>query len=226
MHAFRAIPVVSLLFVLNACASAGARRAPLAGAVAGIATLSADGRAVVGPTTADASLYKPENGAAVNVLAGVHLSDYFSVQGNYVWNRNVLTLSSIRSSDGVAAFFEERRESSQHAIIGDALFYFRGRQSWARPYLSAGVGVVRFQSNTPTVLAERGGLARAPAAFVSTDPALRVAVGIDLGAAAGWRFRYSFSETISRNPVSARLSPPAERRLANFQNLSGAVKAF
>lgn len=45
---------------------------------------------------------------------------------------------------------------------------------------------------------------------------MRVAVGIDLGSEAGWRFRYSFSETISRNPISVRLSPPAQRNLANF----------
>jgi hypothetical protein len=62
--------------------------------------------------------------------------------------------------------------------------------------------------------------------FASTDPALRVAVGIDLGTADGWRFRYSFSETINRNPVSAQLSPPAQRNLANFQNLFGAIRSF
>jgi hypothetical protein len=62
--------------------------------------------------------------------------------------------------------------------------------------------------------------------FVSTNPALRVAVGIDVDLGGDWRFRYSFSETISRNPVSAQLSPPAERGLANFQNLFGAIKSF
>jgi hypothetical protein len=76
------------------------------------------------------------------------------------------------------------------------------------------------------LLASRGGPARPPAMFVSTNPALRVAVGIDIDMAAGWRFRYSFSETISRNPVSAQLSPPAQRNLANFQNLFGAIKSF
>jgi hypothetical protein len=38
--------------------------------------------------------------------------------------------------------------------------------------------------------------------------------------------RYSFSETISSNAVSAQLSPPAQRFLANFQNLFGVTKSF
>jgi hypothetical protein len=41
-----------------------------------------------------------------------------------------------------------------------------------------------------------------------------------------WAFRYTFSETIRGNPVSARLSPPGQRNLATFQNLFGIVKTF
>ena len=41
-----------------------------------------------------------------------------------------------------------------------------------------------------------------------------------------WSFRYSFSETITGNPISARLTPPGERNLANFQNLFGFVRRF
>ena len=39
-------------------------------------------------------------------------------------------------------------------------------------------------------------------------------------------FRYSFSETISANPISPSLTPPAQRGLANFQNLFGLVYRF
>ena len=96
-------------------------------AIAGIATLSADARAVITSSGADVSLYKPENGAALNLLAGMHVNDYFSVQGNYIWNRNTLTLSSVRSTNG--DFFEERRRSVQHGFIADGLLYFRNRES-------------------------------------------------------------------------------------------------
>ena len=220
----RALGVLSLLAFLNGCASVSTRSTPFAGALAGVSTLSADARAIVRETSANVSLYKPENGPALNLLAGVHVSDYFSAQGNYVWNRNTLMLSSFRTGDGT--FFEERRRSGQHGFIADGLLYFRDLDSWARPYLSAGVGLVRFQSSEPVLLASRGGPARPPASFTSTDPVLRVAVGIDLDTAAGWRIRYSFSEAIGANPVSARLSPPAQRNLANFQNLIGAIKTF
>jgi hypothetical protein len=213
-----------LMVALSACATAGSDREPFAGVVAGIATISADARAIVEAESADVSLYKPENGAALNVFAGVHFNDYFSVQGNYVWNRNVLMLSSVRSAGG--SFFEERRTSGQNGVIADGLLYFRDLDSWARPYLSAGAGLVHFQSSAPVLLAASGSPVRPPASFASTSPAFRVAVGIDIGSAAGWRFRYSFSETISRNPVSAQLSPPAQRNLANFQNLFGAIRTF
>jgi hypothetical protein len=62
--------------------------------------------------------------------------------------------------------------------------------------------------------------------FASTTVALRSAVGIDIAISPHVSVRYSFSETISRNPISPRLTPPAERRLANFQNLVGLVGRF
>ena len=57
-------------------------------------------------------------------------------------------------------------------------------------------------------------------------PVLRVAVGMDVVAGPKWRVRYSFSESLSRNPISQQLTPPALRRLANFQNLVGLVRTF
>lgn len=216
---------LALLWLFTGCASVTAQPTAFVGAAAGIATISADAQANVTATSAAVSLYKPENGPAVNLFAGAHLNDYFSVQANYVWNRNTLTLTS-SSVDGTASFFEGRRESTQHAIVGDVLLYFRTRDSWARPYLSTGVGLMRLQSGEPTLLVLRGQPPRPPAAFGATEPALRVAVGIDLHVRRGWRIRYSFSETISKNAVSAQLSPPAQRNLANFQNLFGVTKSY
>lgn len=195
-----------------------------AGALIGVSTLSADARAATQPGRAEVSLYKPENGPALNLLVGAHLGRYFTVQANYVWNRNDLALfSSFGSSDG-SGFYEQTRASSQHAIIGDALLYFRAVGSGVRPYLSAGTGLMRFGSEPGRALAS--GLAGPEGEITSTRVALRVAVGIDLAPADGWTFRYSFSETISGNPISARLTPPGERGLANFQNLFGVVRRF
>jgi hypothetical protein len=224
----RLLPGIFVLMLLGvtACASVPRRPSAFVGAVAGISTLSADAQAMVTATAANVSLYKPENGGAVNLLAGVHVNDYFSVQANYVWNRNALTLTSSHSSVGMATFFEERRRSTQHAVVGDALLYFRNRESWARPYLSAGIGLVRFRSSEPMLINARGEPMRPAATFISTEPALRVAVGIDVHVSRGWRVRYSFSETLRQNAVSERLSPPAPRNLANFQNLFGATKSF
>jgi hypothetical protein len=217
--------LLALLCVLPGCASLKARPSAFGGVVAGISTLSADAQANVTAAAADVSLYKPENGPALNLFAGAHLNDYLSVLANYVWNQNTLTLTS-SSVDGTTSFFEKRRGSTQHAVVGDALLYFRDRDSWARPYLSAGIGVMHLQVGEPTLLALRGQPWRPPETFASTQPVLRVAVGIDLRIRRDWRFRYSFSETISRNGVSAQLSPPGQRGLATFQNLFGVTKSF
>lgn len=168
-------------------------------------------------------MYKPENGPALNVFAGVHLTRFLSAQANYVWNRNdVALLSSFLSRSG-GGFYEQDRESRQHAFVGDALLYFRARGSGVRPYLSTGVGAVRFGSRQVRRTVESG--LRAPEGDIAaTKVGLRVAVGIDLSFGSGWDFRYSFSETISGNPISPRLTPPGERSIANFQNLFGFVR--
>ena len=51
-------------------------------------------------------------------------------------------------------------------------------------------------------------------------------MGLDLTLGRGWRVRYSFSESVSGNPISRQLSPPGQRNLANFQNLFGVVRAL
>jgi hypothetical protein len=173
-----------------------------AGALAGVSTLSADARAV--PPAV--SLYRPENGALVGVLGGIHLREYLGVQGNYTWNRNRVTLTT---SPGGGVFRDEQRQAAQHAVSADLLVYFRDRLSWARPYLSVGGAVVRF----------RGGCS-------GSEPGLRVAVGMDLRLRDGWALRYSFCEVMSANPIAAQLEPRGTRNLANFQNLFGFVRSF
>jgi hypothetical protein len=203
-----------------------AQTTPYAGVLAGVSTLSADGRSVTSESQSAVSVYKPENGPALNVFGGIHLSDYFSVQGNYVWDRNRLTLTSTLASGSGAAFYEQSRTSVQHAFIGDLLLYFRSRQTWFRPYLSVGLGVVYFSSTEEALLAVQGTVPLPAQEFDAVVPGLRVAVGIDFALPAGWAVRYSFSETIQRNPISEQLSPPGQRNLANFQNLFGVFKTF
>ena len=124
-----------------------------------------------------------------------------------------------------SSFFQQARESSSHALVGDLLVYFRARRSRIRPYLSAGVGIVRFDSHGGMVV-QAGALPVPAEQFSATGVTLRVAVGLDLEVAQGWSVRYSFSESLSGNPISERLSPPGERGLANFQNLFGVLYAF
>lgn len=196
---------------------------PYAGVVAGVSTLSADGRSEITTDRAGVSLYKPENGLAFNVFAGLHIDDCVTVQGNYVWNRNDVVLTSVRS--GPPSFYEQPRSSSQHAIGGDLLLYFRNRRSALRPYLSIGAGVVRLGTR-PMDDAIVTNAVLPPANSHATRALLRVAVGMDIAVGHGWSARYSFSESISGNPLSAQLSPPGRRNLANFQNLFGIVRVF
>jgi hypothetical protein len=191
-----------------------------AGAVFGVSTLSADARSVTSPPEALVSLYKPENGPALNVFAGVDLTRFLTAQANYVWNRNDVTLFSSFLSPSGGGFYEQHRESSQHAGVGDLLVYFRPSGSAVRPYLSMGVGAVRFRSGIPRNRVEHG-VSAPQGDIIGTRAALRVAVGLDLRLGRRWAFRYSFSETIAGNPISARLAPPGQRGLANFQNLFG-----
>src|SRR5262249_35082769 len=145
------------------------------------------------------------------------------VQANYIWNRNDLTLLSSSIAPQGAGFSEQMRRSNQQAVIADALLYFRAAGDAVRPYLSTGAGVVHFHGDSPSPTADSG-VAPVDGAITSTRFALRVAVGIDLAFAKDWMFRYSFSETMSGNPVSEHLMPPGMRALANFQNLFGIVR--
>ena len=196
-----------------------------AGVVTGISTLSADARSMVSSMDFAVSLYKPENGPALNLLVGVHLRDHVTIQANYIWNRNDLTLVAAGSTDTEPSFYEQPRDSSQHAVVGDLLVYFRARRSQVRPYLSVGAGIIRLDSRSDEAVQVQGAALPAPT-FTATQAMLRVAVGLDLAIGHRWSVRYSFSESLSGNPVSERLSPPGQRGLANFQNLFGIVRAF
>jgi opacity protein-like surface antigen len=187
-------------------------------ALGGISTLSADAATHLGAPNL-VGLYKPENGGAINVAAGTHLNNWLSVQGNYVWNSNRVTLTMIADS----ASLEAQRRAAQHAGIADLLLYFRRLDSWARPYLSVGVGAVRISDTSRGAVS---GTIPPPPGVSSTKALLRVAVGIDLIHSSRWGFRFTFSESITGNPYSAILTPRGSRNLANFQNLFGVVRYF
>jgi len=219
------ISATALLCLVYSRAEAQAQPRTFAGVAAGIATLSGDARSEITSGRADVSLYEPENGPALNVFAGSHFHEYLTVQANYVWNRNDVTLTTLHTTESGFSFYEAPRASSQHAFVGDLLLYFRERRSSIRPYLSAGVGVVRFETT-----ARRGDNVRnatsPPSTSVATHALVRVAVGLDISLSRNWGARYSFSESLSGNPISAQLSPPGQRSLANFQNLFGVVRSF
>lgn len=216
-------PAAALWLVSTPCAFAQEPARRFVGGLFGVSTLSADARALVDASAINVSLYGPENGPALNLFAGAHLTRYFTVQASYVWNANDLTLVSVAAAQGGQAFYEQRRNSRQHALVADALAYFRDFGSRLRPYLSVGAGVVRLETDAPEPSVNRR--FEPPPAISATRAVLRVAVGMDV-ALGDWRFRYTFSESLSGNPISEELSPPAPRNLANFQNLFGIFRQF
>ncbi|HTQ54019.1 MAG TPA: outer membrane beta-barrel protein [Bryobacteraceae bacterium] len=195
-----------------------------AGGIAAMATLSADGASVVSAAGSQVSGYKPENGPAFNLFFGRYIKEYVSVQGNFIWNSNKLTLFSNAISSDSTSFYSETRNSSQASVTGDVLVFFRNRASRLRPYLSVGAGLVHLQSSQENITYLSGPATPPPAEFSANMAGLRVAVGIDVRLRKGFWLRYSFSETNSRNPISDRLSPPGSREFKNFQNLWGFVK--
>lgn len=195
------------------------------GGFGGFSILGSDGNSVLGEELSRTSSYKPETGPTAWVFAGRHIKEYFSVQGSYGFNRNRLTLSETRFENGAHEFYEQKRSTDMHSVIGEAMLYFRPRGSWYRPYLTLGGGLVRFESGEGSIEDTRGTLA-SPEGFSNTAPAVRIAVGIDLFFSGGWAFRYCFSETISGNTIGKQLTPPGTHRLPNFQNLFGIAKHF
>lgn len=213
------------MFVALRCTSALAQEhTAFAGALAGVSVLSADAQSITNGPDAAISAYAPQNGPALNLFGGVHLAPYFSVQGNWMWNTNDLTLVSSALSPMGGRFYEQRRQSGQHTVVFDGLIYFRRLDSTIRPYLGTGLAFVHV-SSTKVIDTSPHGLTP-PGNISATRIGLRSHVGIDVKLTGRLAFRYSFSETISSNPISDALTPPAPRRLANFQNFFGVVRRF
>jgi hypothetical protein len=215
-------PGAFFLFFLPSMASAQF----YTGGLGGLAILSADGRSVVTPQSASFSLYKPENGGSFSIFFGWHVHDYLSVQADYNWSSNDLTLSATTTSAQGNTLYQEARNSSEQSVFGHVLVYFRDRRSWVRPYLSAGTGVARFHCRQVSINALTGTPALPPKEFVSLAAGLPVAVGIDVTIGHKWALRYSFRETMRSNPVSSVLSPPGQRNLKTYENLLGFVRSF
>src|SRR5438105_883649 len=81
---------LALIFLFALPLPATAEITPYVGVIGGIATLSADAGSRLSPQGLSSSSYSPANGGALNVFAGVHLHDYFSLQANYIRNQNDL----------------------------------------------------------------------------------------------------------------------------------------
>ena len=218
---------VTLFLILCLLPSAVLAQHPMyIGGLGGLATLSGDGRAVVSPSSVGTSLYDPQNGGAASLFFGVHFFKYVSFQGNYLWNRNDVTLVSSLSNSGASSFYQEPVSGTQNGLTGDVLVYFRKRESRIRPYLSEGAGAVHISSRVTGSPLSSGNLLQPPGPSSSTFPATRTSVGLDVRLQPGWYLRYTFGETISHNPISAQLSPAGQRLLKNFQNLFGIYRTF
>jgi hypothetical protein len=223
-HRVRCFALICAMALMPVPVAAQDEPRAFAGALFGVSALSADAQAVTTGAGAAVSLYDPKNGPALNVFGGIHVARYFSIQVNWMWNRNDLTLVSSDTAPPAGGFYQQTRDSSQHTLVFDGLIYFRRLDSSIRPYLGTGLSIVRFFSK------EDGGLAQGltpPAGEIrSTHIGLRSHVGIDFRLSPHLSFRYSFSETISSNPIGPSLTPPGRRRLMNFQNLFGFVSRF
>jgi outer membrane protein W len=209
--------------VLSAPAAAQEPPRWFAGALFGVSALAPDARAAGDGARLSTSLYDAGLGPALNVFGGIDVAQYFSVQANWMWNRNDLTLFSSFTGP-TSGFYEQHRRSGQHAVVLDGLVYFRRLDSVIRPYLGTGLSIVHFSSDE--VSASSQGLTVPPDTVEDTRIGLRSHVGIDFRLSPRLAFRYSFSETISSNPISPLLTPPAEHGLMNFQNLFGFLGRF
>lgn len=218
--------VVGALLCFAGVASSSAEAQFYVGVLGGVSTLSGDTSAAIYSASTNFSTYNPQNGLVLNGLFGKHFDDFFSVQEDYVWNRNPLNLTGATVNSGMLADYEEMRQSSQQSLFVSALVYFRRRRSKIRPYLSVGAGWVHLSSSEQKIILTQGSPVLPPNEFSSDMIALRVPVGVDVTLHDGWRLRYTFSETLSKNPISDELSPPGPHSLKNFQNLIGIVREF
>lgn len=217
---------VFALLVLGWLPTVRAQAQLYVGVLGGVSSLSGDARSVVSSGSTSFWSYDPKNGGDFSVLFGKHFSDYFSAQASYTWNENELSLSAGSSGAGTDQAYQETRSSSQQTVLGNLLVYFRARNSRLRPYLSVGTGLVHFASTEENIRQVLGAPILPPRSFSANRVVLNVPVGMDVDLGKGWAFRYTFSETISSNPISDRLSPSGQHSFKNFQNLFGFVRRF
>ena len=213
------------MFVISTC-GISARAQIYVGALGGVASISRDARSTLNSVSSAFSSYNPRNGGALELLAGKHLSDYFTIQANYIWNANDMTVVSGAFTGGTQQGYQEVRSSSQQSVLGNILVYFRNRNSRLRPYLSVGTGLVHFSSTQQRIDVSVGAPVLPPRSFTSNMIGLNVPVGIDAALGRGWAFRYTFSETISKNPIDDHLSPSGQHAFKNFLNMFGFIKSF
>jgi len=188
-----------------------------AGVLGAFSSLSAGSRSVLSSGSTAFASYDPKNGGA--------LQD-FALQATYIWNSNQLILTSAQFVHGAQKGYQETRSSSQQSIIADFLVYFRKRDSRLRPYLSVGTGLVHFSSSQERIEQLIGAPILPPLSFSSNMAALHIPVGMDVKVRGGWAFRYTFSETVSKNLIDNQLSPSGQQSFKNFQNLFGLIKRF
>src|SRR5215469_1145889 len=100
-----------LLLLLGWSSTMSAQAQLYVGVLGGFSSLSGDSRAVLSSGSTAFASYDPKNGGAVEALVGVPLSDYFSVQANYVWNSNELTLTSAQFVNGAQQGYRATRGS-------------------------------------------------------------------------------------------------------------------
>jgi hypothetical protein len=115
----------------------------------------------------------------VQVVAGRHFSDYWTLQGDYVWKSNELSVTS-GTLNGAQEGYQETRSSSQQSVLAGLLVYFRKRDSRLRPYT---VGRDRPRAFREFAGADPAGFWKPvlpPSHFTSNMIALHVPVGIDV----------------------------------------------
>ena len=84
---------LALFSILTVCCTTPVQAQLYAGVLGGVSSISGDAQSTINPGSTAFSSYDPNNGGAAEVLVGKHLSDYFTVQGNYIWNANELAVS-------------------------------------------------------------------------------------------------------------------------------------
>ena len=155
--------------------------------------------------------------SAANAIRALHRSEWDEAEALITESGEILA--------GIGDSLAESPELRMHAVVFDALIYFRRLDSAIRPYLGTGLSVLHFSSDEIAVSAAQG-LSPPAGTISSTRVGLRSHVGIDFRLSRLLVFRYSFSETLSGNPISPSLTPPGRRGLMNFQNLFGLVGRF